>query len=612
MRQENYLKIYLLHQKKVGLNMVKSAIAYQYIERTPPQTHRGFPLLSLEVKSADCLLMARSIAENLKTPVCLLNNANQFEVGGDYLSGRGQEEYLIANTDLLTSLCQLPGVKKGNVSNPFKYQLENCLGFSNKRQRSGFGEFTCLYSEDVKIHSLNKKMSVNKDDTSINIISSAAYNLTEMDQSPDLGLYLIGTIFKILNQLRTAKTHNQRVLLLSAFGCGAFRNDPYVIAEIYQSAIYSYEFQGCFDHIYFPIKDAPEDTNFEVFKNQFTKCIPRPLSDLMNHAITLLKPESKLPQLEKMLDSFFKIESTRELFFITTQFIIYEKDRLSLLSKTSASKILFLDNLLNLLNDSPANTREIIETALKKSDLFTPSVGLFHGVKYKLFGVFENLLKHMPIKNSSTLNPTQIDLANEYVQNYIIAKADEFINSCYDKEIACFLVYLASQKDTAVLNAELSFRFNNHDYKKHEELLRELHALCVGKSNHKIFTTIADIRFCSESNSESWKKAVANHLAEYISDCILIHLQNYMSFDIQEFEQVIANNSKFLLDTSFSFFPTTKEQDSNSKMDDDSIFSTPSSASSSPAASSTSTASSSTSFSKSEELPLPKKYKPNE
>jgi uncharacterized protein (TIGR02452 family) len=42
-------------------------------------------------------------------------------------------------------------------------------------------------------------------------------------------------------------------LILSAFGCGAFRNPPEIIANLFSQVLKEDEFKGCFDQIVFAI-----------------------------------------------------------------------------------------------------------------------------------------------------------------------------------------------------------------------------------------------------------------------------------------------------------------------------------------------------------------------
>ena len=284
--------------------MPKKTIAYQYLDRTPPRCLSSF---ELSIAGQDCLDVARSIKEKYGS-VCVLNLANQFNVGGDYLniSALNQEESIIKRTNLLDSLIQLEGVIPGSASNPYQYALPDTLGFGNAYQRSGFGEFTSLYSEGVDVFYLDVKTQDPIASFSINVISSAAYNLSFIEESPDPELYVVGTVFKIINQLRTAKLHEQRHLVLGAFGCGAFNNSPYVIAQIYHAALNEFEFQGCFDSICFAIINQSPNCNYEAFSTTFKFVSNKTLHDMLKDSFSL---QMTHPFLEEKLPSFYRIET---------------------------------------------------------------------------------------------------------------------------------------------------------------------------------------------------------------------------------------------------------------------------------------------------------------
>ncbi len=57
-----------------------------------------------------------------------------------------------------------------------------------------------------------------------------------------------------------------QVLILGAFGCGAFKNSPKVVAEVYHNI--TKEYFGCFETIEFAIYHIPRDnTNFDAFND---------------------------------------------------------------------------------------------------------------------------------------------------------------------------------------------------------------------------------------------------------------------------------------------------------------------------------------------------------
>lgn len=68
--------------------------------------------------------------------------------------------------------------------------------------------------------------------------------------------------------LHTAAHHNADILILGAFGCGAFRNDPSVVAAAYHEALK--EYRGYFKQIVFAVFTREYETaNFHAFKKEF-------------------------------------------------------------------------------------------------------------------------------------------------------------------------------------------------------------------------------------------------------------------------------------------------------------------------------------------------------
>jgi hypothetical protein len=363
------------------------AIAYQYLEQTPRQATCD---VSIHIEDQDCLVAAQAIAAQHGS-VCVLNMANQFLVGGDYLnlSRPAQEESIIRRTNLLDSLIQLEGVKPGNPCNPYHYELDACLGFSNTHQRSGFGELTCLYSSNITVSSPEPFM--------INVISSAAYNLSDTYASPDSDLYSAGTVLKIINQLRTAKAHNQRHLVLGAFGCGAFNNTPDFIAHIYRSALDEFEFIGCFDTISFAIMQRQSNEQLLIFRNIFSKPTRMPLAAILS---TTSETQALNPTLKHMVAPFFNIQTSEELAYRTSQLI--EREINTLLTKSNTPKKMFLLELLEQINASPESTPITIEQNLAKPNLSThyPSPR-FINIKPSFILRLEQLLSWYTIPNSN-------------------------------------------------------------------------------------------------------------------------------------------------------------------------------------------------------------------
>ena len=67
--------------------------------------------------------------------------------------------------------------------------------------------------------------------------------------------------------LATASINHVDTLILGAFGCGVFRNDPQLVAEIFKEYLTGY-FEDTFKEVYFPIPKG-RDNNYEVFMEVF-------------------------------------------------------------------------------------------------------------------------------------------------------------------------------------------------------------------------------------------------------------------------------------------------------------------------------------------------------
>nr|MCR4595789.1 TIGR02452 family protein [Lachnospiraceae bacterium] len=73
---------------------------------------------------------------------------------------------------------------------------------------------------------------------------------------------------RAIHMLTCAAAKGADILVLGAFGCGAFHNDPEVVARAYRTALA--EFPKVFEKIEFAIYCPPnESTNYDVFKRVF-------------------------------------------------------------------------------------------------------------------------------------------------------------------------------------------------------------------------------------------------------------------------------------------------------------------------------------------------------
>ena len=99
------------------------------------------------------------------------------------------------------------------------------------------------------------------------VFASAAYNCGH-DRPADDQTYRQNTQEKIRTMLRAALINGHDSVVLSAFGCGAFHNDPRLIASLYREVFTEPEFFGQFKRIAIGIiEDHNSSGNFRTFKD---------------------------------------------------------------------------------------------------------------------------------------------------------------------------------------------------------------------------------------------------------------------------------------------------------------------------------------------------------
>ncbi len=157
----------------------------------------------------------------------------------------------------------------GGVANGAQAQEECLFRCSNLFQISPdlypLNENDIIWSKNVQFI---KDASYNKIKTIIcDVITLPAVNLnTEMvSQIPDNYEELMCNKIKLMCNL--AIRNNINTLILGAWGCGVFKNDPYYVAQLFKQVLSYYDFTVIFaiinDH-------NSVRNNYEIFKNYFT------------------------------------------------------------------------------------------------------------------------------------------------------------------------------------------------------------------------------------------------------------------------------------------------------------------------------------------------------
>lgn len=191
-----------------------------------------------------------------KDSVALLNPASSTSPGGGYLDGlRAMEE----------DICRRSG-------------LAWCLDRKHRAQKTNFYPFKnreeLIYSPSVPIFrdGRDNNYSFLPGPKKISIISSAAIDINPQHKKSRPKNFIKDTESIIYNHIATAANKGHNVLVLTAFGCGAFANPPEEIAQLYKKVIEE-NFKGVFKKIVFAIIDDHNANkahnpkgNYEVFK----------------------------------------------------------------------------------------------------------------------------------------------------------------------------------------------------------------------------------------------------------------------------------------------------------------------------------------------------------
>lgn len=192
--------------------------------------------------------------------VAVLNFANNHHVGGAPFSAGAQEESLCRISNLY--LCLL------DAETPFyKYHQD----LYAKGLINDLGNSDIIYTRSVTVFKTDEsspKMMEKKDWYLVDVITCAApvlYYKTSFDYKK----YKESTILPRLRRVfEVAKQEQVDVLILGAWGCGAFHNPPEIIAEVFKTLCQEYHF----DTIEFAIDaNRKPNSNYDVFREVFAK-----------------------------------------------------------------------------------------------------------------------------------------------------------------------------------------------------------------------------------------------------------------------------------------------------------------------------------------------------
>ena len=223
-------------------------------EDRPPHASIGERRTRVEVRNETTIVGARDLFDE-HGDVVALNFASARKPGGGWLVGSiAQEESLARASGLYTAL----------VDSPY-YEF-------HVAQRDAHYSDHMIYSPDVPVFRTDDGALLEEPWRS-SFITSPAVNLGELG---DANASRVPNVMRrrIRRILDVAAAHDHRHVVLGAFGCGVFRNDPDAVAGWFSDALDTTHV-GVFAHVRFSVLDAANGANIEAFETAFGTRIER-------------------------------------------------------------------------------------------------------------------------------------------------------------------------------------------------------------------------------------------------------------------------------------------------------------------------------------------------
>lgn len=204
---------------------------------------------------------AASIYKDKK--VCVLNFASSTSPGGGVTRGsNAQEESLCRISNLYPALnCKMAW---------------DCFYKPHRTNHSFFATNDCIYSPNIIVFKsdTNNPIILNQNDWyKVNVITCAAPNLRPIKTGHSNEKISEKQLFdiqyeRICRIMDIAIENDNKILILGAFGCGVFMNNPYVVAMAMRKALK--EREKYYDIVEFAIYcDKDDEENYNTFKRVF-------------------------------------------------------------------------------------------------------------------------------------------------------------------------------------------------------------------------------------------------------------------------------------------------------------------------------------------------------
>ena len=248
---------------------IKETIEHQYVvpesEKAikKPEDHRFDTSAEVIVSQRRSFEAAKRYSSEC---VCVLNFASATHVGGGVTTGAGaQEECLCRCSTLYFAI--------GDKETKGKFHDTHYRDLRSGRMNSLYND-DCIFSPGITVFKSDTelpKLLPENEWYNVDVITCAAPNLNSRYDN----IRISDKDLKELHKKRAkrildiAVSEGEDVIILGAFGCGAFRNPPDIVAQAYREVIddYKYDFKTIEFAVYCPPQRG--SGNYHAFKRVF-------------------------------------------------------------------------------------------------------------------------------------------------------------------------------------------------------------------------------------------------------------------------------------------------------------------------------------------------------
>ena len=251
---------------KVKLPATDEVLANSKYYVCPPNVEK-IPTVTdckIDAVKGDCIDVTRELVEQGFNPI-MLNMANRHTPGGGVINGaRAQEETLFRRSNLCLSLYQYSDEYHAGLVKVPRAEEQ----YPMDRNTGGIYSGSIMFFRD----GVDAEDRLVENPFECAVVSVAAINRPDLDSAGRLVDWAIrATKSKIRTMLRIGLLNGHDAIVLGAWGCGAFRNPPDHMAELFHEVLMEMEFKDKYRRVRFAVIEDHNSrhANYAPFAAEF-------------------------------------------------------------------------------------------------------------------------------------------------------------------------------------------------------------------------------------------------------------------------------------------------------------------------------------------------------